>query len=95
MKWMTKTQRETFLALVALSPGGTRPWVTAEQVLEKRLNGEEISNRQRGAKMDWVKTFLRRWSVPGSFLETRLGKTNRVWRLTKKGKHLAKTGETI
>ncbi len=93
MKWMTRTQRETFLAIAELSPGKSRPWVTAEQILEKRLNGKETTNRQRGAKLDWVKTYLRQWSAPGSFMEMRLGRTRRVWRLSNKGKRLAVHGD--
>lgn len=93
MKWMTKTQRETFLAIAELSPGDSRPWLTAEQVLEKRLNGEEATNRQRGAKLDWVKSYLGQWSVPGSFIEMSIGKRNKVWRLSRKGKRLATRGD--
>lgn len=93
MKWMTQAQRETFLAIAALSPGRSRPWLTAEEILKKRLNGETLSNRQMSSKLDWVRLYLGMWSVPGAFMETQLLKNGRKYRLNKKGKHVATYGD--
>lgn len=90
MKRMTKTQQTTFLAMASLSRGDSRPWLTKEKILARRFGSNVVEARRRVQFLLWIDSYLRGWS--GQFVEQHPAAED-LWRLTLKGKMLAKHGD--
>lgn len=89
-RWMTLSQRETYHALVALSPGRSRPWVRLSAIVSRRCDDLNLGHNSRSLAqiMSWADSYLRRWE--SHFVErNKLG----LWRFTTKGKRVALTGD--
>lgn len=92
MKWMTQAQKETFAAVAALSPGKKRPWLRLGDIVSRRCADQNIglgdTDRAIAQIMSWADSYMRRWD--GHFVERN---SAGLWRLTPKGKKLARTGD--
>lgn len=92
--WMTESQRLTFRAVAAISAGSEPPWISIRDIYKEKFKGsQQVTPQIEGSRLSWIRVHLHLWAGLPNFVEQHPNYRENLWRLTPRGKQVAKTGE--